>query len=85
MALCNLLLSAGHGRQNGRCALRHALVAFSLAASGPADARTLQALLRMPFEYLLTLTISTPGTARHGSPVPWPLSSPKSDGGAHGR
>ena len=56
-----------------RRAVRHGVLALGLAASGVADACTLDALLRLPLERLMELTITRalqdPRAATHQAPV----------------
>ena len=54
------------GNRRRRRAVQHALLALGLAASGWADACTLDALLHLPLEQLLRLDISPRRAARNG-------------------
>ena len=50
-----------------RRAVQHGLLALALAASGGADACTLDALLRLPLERLLQLDIAVRRVSRNAS------------------
>jgi hypothetical protein len=50
-----------------RRAVQHGVLALGLAASSVADAYTLDALLRMPLERLLQLTISAKRASQRGT------------------
>ena len=55
------------GNRCRRRAVQHALLALGLAASGWADACTLDALLRLPLEQLLRLDVTSRRVARNSS------------------
>ena len=58
---------ASHDAPHRRRAVQHALLALGLAASGWADACTLDALLRLPLEQLLRLDVTSRRVARNSS------------------
>ena len=74
---CNPV-SRGNGRR--RRAVQHAVLALGLAASGWADACTLDALLRMPLEQLLRLDVALRRLAQNGSGHPTEPAGPMPDG-----
>ena len=64
----------GHGNRRRRRAVQHGLLALGLAASGWADACTLDVLLRLPLEQLLRLDVAPRRVSRHGGGgVPEPM------------
>ena len=55
---------------------------LGLALSGVADACTLDALLRLPLERLLELTIRVRHASQRGADLPW-AASRRADGSLH--
>ena len=64
---------ASRGNRRRHRAVQHALLTLGLAASGWADACTLDALLRLPLEQLLRLDVAPRRLLRNGSDVPEPV------------
>ena len=68
------------GNRRRRRAVQHALLALGLAASGWADACTLDALLHLPLEQLLRLDVAPRRLARNGGGHPTEPAGPIVDG-----
>ena len=62
--------------------LRHGVLMLGLALSGVADACTLDALLSLPLERLLELTIRVQHASQRGADLPW-AASRHADGSLH--